>query len=63
MALTDYELAPAARRVLNLFFLIDTSSSMSGEKIAAVNDAIRNVIPIVDDISSNNPDAEIKSPR
>ncbi|MBD5164199.1 MAG: VWA domain-containing protein [Bacteroidales bacterium] len=60
MALTDYELAPAARRVLNLFFLIDTSSSMSGEKIAAVNDAIRNVIPIVDDISSNNPDAEIK---
>ncbi len=60
MALTDYELAPAARRVLNLFFLIDTSSSMSGEKIAAVNDAIRNVLPIVDDISANNPDAEIK---
>lgn len=59
MSLTDYELAPAARRVMNIFLLIDTSSSMSGEKIAAVNDAIRNVIPIVDDISQNNPDAEI----
>lgn len=60
MALTDYELTPCARRIMNLFFLIDVSGSMNGEKIAAVNDAMRNIIPIVHDISSNNPDADIK---
>lgn len=60
MALTDYELIPTARRVLNLFLMIDTSGSMSGEKIAAVNDAIRNVIPIIASINEDNPDAEIK---
>lgn len=33
---------------------------MSGNKIGAVNDAIVNVLPMLDDISSSNPDAEIK---
>ena len=50
MALTDYELTPAARRTLNLFLMIDVSGSMAGEKIAAVNDAVRNVIPIINNI-------------
>lgn len=59
MSLTDYALVPAARRVLNLFLMVDTSGSMAGEKIAAVNDAIRNTIPIVQDINDSNPDAEI----
>lgn len=60
MALTDYELTPAARRTLNLFLMIDVSGSMAGEKIAAVNDAVRNVIPIINSIGESNPDAEIK---
>lgn len=60
MSLTDYELTPAARRTLNIFLLVDTSTSMSGEKIAAVNDAVRNVIPIINSIGEDNPDAEIK---
>lgn len=60
MALTDYELTPAARRTLNLFLMIDVSGSMAGEKIAAVNDAVRNVIPIINNIGESNPDAEIK---
>lgn len=60
MALTDYDLIPTARRVLNLFLMIDTSGSMYGEKIAAVNDAIRNVLPIITSIDDDNPDAEIK---
>lgn len=60
MALTDYELTPCARRIMNLFFLIDVSGSMDGEKIAAVNDAMRNIIPIIREISGNNPDADIK---
>lgn len=42
-----------------MFFMVDTSSSMMGEKIAAVNDAIRNVMPIVNSIGDDNPDAEI----
>ena len=60
MALTDYELTPAARRTLNLFLMNDVSGSMAGEKIAAVNDAVRNVIPIINNIGESNPDAEIK---
>lgn len=48
------------RRIMTLFFVIDTSGSMSGNKIGAVNDAITNVLPMLDDISVTNPDAEIK---
>lgn len=60
MALTDYEVAPAARRNLTVFLLCDTSSSMSGEKIAALNDGMRNALPIIREIGENNADAEIK---
>ena len=48
------------RRQMVLFFLIDKSGSMNGEKIASVNDAIENVLPMVGEISDNNTDAEIK---
>lgn len=58
MSLLDVEAVP--RRTMTLFFLADQSGSMRGGKIGAVNDAIRNVIPIVGEISDNNPDAEIK---
>lgn len=49
-----------ARRTMNLFFLVDTSGSMSGDKIGAVNDAIRETVPDLKDLSSSNPDAAIK---
>ena len=45
---------------LSLYLLIDTSGSMEGNKIGAVNDAICNVIPTLNDISDANPDVEIK---
>jgi len=45
---------------MTLFFLIDTSGSMEGNKIGAVNDAVVNVLPMLDEISQTNPDAEIK---
>lgn len=48
------------RRTMTLFFIVDTSGSMEGEKIASVNTAVREVIPYIDDISSNNADAQIK---
>jgi len=60
MALTDYEVAPAARRQLTVFLLADCSGSMSGEKIMALNDGMRNALPILKEIGENNGDAEIK---
>jgi uncharacterized protein YegL len=48
------------RRTMVLFFLVDTSGSMSGDKIGAVNEAIREVLPEINDISSENADAQIK---
>lgn len=54
------EVVSVPRRTMTLFFLIDTSGSMAGSKIGAVNDAVVNVLPMLDDISQSNPDAEIK---
>lgn len=48
------------RRIMTLFFMIDASGTMEGSKIGALNDAVVNVIPILEEISANNPDAEIK---
>ena len=48
------------RRTMTLFFVIDASGSMAGAKIGSVNESIENVLPMIDDISINNPDAEIK---
>ena len=39
--------------------MIDTSGSMVGSKIGSVNDAIENVLPMIGEISDENPDAEI----
>ena len=57
MGLLDNESIP--RRKMILFFMIDTSGSMYGSKIGSVNDAIENVLPIIGEISDENPDAEI----
>lgn len=48
------------RRTMVLFFIVDTSGSMAGEKIGSVNVAVQEVIPYIMDISSTNPDAQIK---
>lgn len=58
MSLLDQ--APIARRTMTVFFLVDTSGSMAGNKIGAVNSVIREIFPILDGISSKNADAEIK---
>jgi uncharacterized protein YegL len=54
------ETTPIIRRVMTLFFIVDVSGSMGGSKIGAVNHAIREVIPILDEISTKNTDSEIK---
>jgi len=58
MALIDKEEIP--RRTMVLFFIVDTSGSMEGSKIGAVNTAIREVIPEIVEISNENADALIK---
>ena len=57
MGLLDNESIP--RRKMTLFFVIDTSGSMVGDKIGSVNEAIENVLPMIGEISDENPDAEI----
>ena len=48
------------KQELNLIFVIDNSGSMEGEKIATVNNAIRDVISIMPEIQEDTSDAEIK---
>jgi uncharacterized protein YegL len=43
-----------------LFFMIDTSGSMDGSKIGAVNTALEEVIPALKEVSDENADAQIK---
>ena len=38
------------KQELNLIFVIDNSGSMEGEKIGAVNNAIRDIMAIMPDI-------------
>ena len=49
-----------ARQELNLIFVIDNSGSMEGEKIGAVNNAIRDVMSIMPEIQEDTSDALIK---
>ena len=49
-----------AKQELNLIFVIDVSGSMDGEKIGAVNTAIRDVMTIMPDIQDDTSDALIK---
>jgi uncharacterized protein YegL len=58
MSLTDKIEIP--RRTMVLFFVIDTSGSMDGSKIGAVNTAIEEVIPAIREVSDENADAQIK---
>lgn len=49
-----------ARQELNLLFVIDSSGSMEGEKLGAVNNAIRDVMSIMPEIQDDTADATIK---
>jgi len=48
------------KQELNLIFVIDNSGSMEGEKIGAVNNAIRDIVSIMPEIQEDTSDAEIK---
>ena len=49
-----------ARKSLVFFFIIDTSGSMGGKKIGAVNHAIEELIPELKLLASENVESEIK---
>ena len=50
---------PIANRPLHFIFLADCSGSMSGDKIQALNHAIREAIPHMRDVAEGNPNAEV----
>ena len=51
-----------ARQELNVIFVIDNSGSMQGEKIGAVNNAIRDVMSIMPEIQEDTSDAYRAAP-
>lgn len=54
------EVVEVPRRTMILFFLVDTSGSMSGSKIGTVNTAVENVLPELKYLSEGNADAQVK---
>lgn len=48
------------RKMCPVIFLLDTSGSMDGEPIGAVNEALKNVLPELISMNNSNPDNEIK---
>jgi len=54
------ETKEVARKVLPIIYVVDTSGSMFGDKIGAVNAAMVETIDVLKDVSSKNPDAEVR---
>ena len=60
MPLLD-QVTPSPRKIMTLFYLVDTSGSMTGDKIGSVNSAMEEAITVdLPDISAANDDAEIR---
>lgn len=53
-------ITPSPRRVMTLFYLVDTSGSMSGSRIGTVNAAMEECIPLLKEVAQANDDSEIK---
>ena len=52
--------APIAKKTSVIFLVVDTSGDMVAERIHIVNQAIKEVLPIIRDISNKSVDVEIK---
>lgn len=48
-----------ASRPLHFFWIVDCSGSMYGEKIGALNNAVRECLPAMKDEADNNPNAQL----
>ena len=54
------EITPAPRKVMTLFYVIDTSESMAGSRIGTVNSAMEECRDLLKELAKANADAEIK---
>ncbi len=54
------ETVEVARKVLPIIYVLDTSGSMDGDRIASVNEAMNETMEVLKDVSAKNPDAQIK---
>lgn len=54
------DITPSPRKVMTLFYLVDTSGSMSGSRMGTVNAAMEECIPLLKEVAQANDDAEIK---
>lgn len=54
------EVESVPRRIMTLFFMVDTSTSMKGDKIRSLNEAVRETVPFLSELSVNNADSEVK---
>lgn len=54
------EVEAPARKILPIIYVIDTSGSMSGDRISAVNEAMYGTVDLMKDIARKEPNAEIK---
>ena len=60
MSLLD-QVTPSPRKIMTLFYVVDTSGSMTGDKIGSVNSAMEEAITVdLPDISTANDYAEIR---
>lgn len=59
MSMID-QAGPAPRKVMTIFYVIDTSGSMSGARIASVNEAMKEAVPLLKSVAQANDDAEIR---
>lgn len=48
------------KRIMPVFFLVDTSKSMEGQKIGAVNAAIQEILPDLRNMTDSQADSEIR---
>lgn len=55
-----YDLHESARKEMHVFFVLDTSGSMEGERIAALNRAVRETLPVLKQKAKSNADALLK---
>jgi len=60
MPLTNVERESVPRKTTMLFFIIDTSGSMAGQRIGAVNAAMEQTLEKLKEMNDENADAEIE---
>jgi len=60
MSLSEIEKEKPPRKTMALFFIVDTSGSMAGSRIGAVNSAVEQTLEKLREMNADNLDAEIE---